>query len=85
MKKQFLLPMVAVVMAVGGAFASNKFAPVYFEGDDQCETNQVPKPCEIGSLYECKNGETPYYYLPDASSPTSECQQLFTDIPPSKR
>jgi hypothetical protein len=79
MKRRFLLPALAVMFAAGGAYASAKFAPVYFLNDDSCnEVNQVSQPCTIGSLIECNapNGDH-YYYKTDETS--TECEQLYKD------
>ena len=75
MKKHFLFSALAVMMAVGGAVASNKLANTYFEAGDQCEGDPTSiAPCTPGSATLCKTpGNIQYYYSPDGGV---SCLQL---------
>lgn len=69
MKKQFLLPVLALAFAVTGAFASNRLADVYFPGgDSDCNETALPgAPCTPGTDALCKtpgpNGINYYYKI----------------------
>ncbi|MEJ5996590.1 DUF6520 family protein [Pedobacter sp. Du54] len=82
MKKQFILPVLAVVFAVSGAFASSKFTPIYFSGDDSTCQTPIPAPeCTPGESVPCidenSQGDLPYRYKTDVSD--SGCHDLLRD------
>lgn len=75
MKKQFILPILALVLSVGGAFASSKFAAGYYAaGDDDCSTVASLTPqCTLGNDSDCTNlSDQPYYTKLDKDAPISE-------------
>lgn len=74
--------MVAIMLAVGGAYASNKFAPVYYlAGDSDCTgTINITPPCDPGEATPCTTDDEvpiPYSYRPNGL--TSDCMDLFKD------
>lgn len=77
MKRKLLLPALAIVLAVGGAYASNKFAPVYFEGGDNTCTIQVPDPgCDPIGDQPCmdQSNNLQHYYKADENA--TQCELL---------
>lgn len=79
MKKQLLLPLVAVVLAVSGAYASNKFAPIFYAAGVECEGTGSPIPtCNPSDVTLCTQEGTDlqYYYKPE---PSSDCTELYRD------
>lgn len=71
MKKQFLLPVLALAFAVTGAFASNRLVDVYYPGgDSECEQEieaTTIAPCTPGMLSDCIDPAVsmPHYYRPN--------------------
>lgn len=83
MKKQFLVPVLALAFAVTGAFASNRLADVYYPGgDSDCsETTQSTEvaPCEIGEDAPCLSLENGFqhYYKPNG---TGACTPVTREL-----
>lgn len=73
MKRKFLLPVLAVALAVGSAVASNRFSTGYFEaGDSSCEGSYNLEPqCNLGNDEDCTDGTNPYYQKAEPTLPTS--------------
>jgi hypothetical protein len=63
-KKSFLLSALAVVLAVGGAAASARFADTFYPaGDSNCNETQISRPCDPGDEELCKDeNQVQYYY-----------------------
>lgn len=79
MKKQILLPAFAILLAAGGAFASNKLAVHYYDLNDSACQTEIPKTCTPGTGELCTDPEnTGVYYF--KASETSPCQQLHKPI-----
>lgn len=80
MKRKLFLPALAIVLAVGGAFASSKLAPVYYASTDfTCSTPLMDQNhCAPGDDEICEeNGQT-FRYSDPANNVT--CDQLLKDI-----
>jgi len=63
-KKPFLLSALAVVLAVGGAAASARFADTFYPaGDSTCSSQTIAPPCEVGEDEPCETtSHVRYYY-----------------------
>ena len=75
MKKQFLLPALIAVFAIGSAFASNNFATGYYQaGDSDCDGTNSPTPqCTLGTDADCVNPLlVPFYQKADPTQETSD-------------
>lgn len=73
MKKQILLPAIAVLFAVGGAFASNRFTPGYYENSDVTCSEPIAKPCDKGDGIPCLDQNSDQYrYRADFTDTSTE-------------
>jgi hypothetical protein len=81
MKKQFLMPVLAVLFATGGAFASNHFIEGYYENSDVTCSTPIAQPCVPGDDDVCLNEDTgfQYRYKADISAPSNTCVLLERD------
>lgn len=81
MKKQLILPILAVVLAVGGAFASNRLATGYYELGAACTGSYSVEPhCTLGEDEICtENGQTYFQKAnPEApTSPSNPCEEVI--------
>lgn len=78
MKKHFLLPAFAILLAAGGAFASGKFAVHYYDlNDSTCQT-EIPKTCTPGTGAFCQDDAKTgiYYYKASEVSPCTQLRKL---------
>lgn len=68
------------MLAVSGAYASNKFAPIFYAAGDVCTgSGDEPEPCPPSNNVACVEDGTnlQYYYRPNGIG--SQCTALLKD------